>query len=295
MGDTKISWADKVWNVVRGCNKVSSGCAHCYAERMAARFSGKGQPYEGLTHEGRWTGEARFVPDMLDAPRHWGKSSRIFVNSMGDLFHDDITPKQIAAVFGVMAACPQHSFLILTKRPARMRDWFAWLSMEFRNDDNPWVSQLVWRRAHELTPGGLPSPARHGVLWPLSNVWLGVSVEDQQTADERIPLLLQTPAAVRWVSAEPLLGPVDVFAFLKSDIRDRSLAALKSPPMPGLDWVVVGSESGPGERPMDEVWVQHLRNQCVDAKVAFYYKQKLHFGRKVSLPLLDGKRWAEVP
>lgn len=214
MAKTSINWTDKVWNPVRGCSKVSDGCRNCYAERMAARFCGNGMPYEGLIRDGHWANVARFVPEMLAAPLHWKQPCRVFVNSMSDLFHDDVTNEQIAAVFGVAAACPQHFFQILTKRPQRMPEWFRWI------ESHPHWSHPL-QKALCCHPGPLPgldaddegtTLARviGGRDWPLPNVHLGVSIENQKTAEERIPLLRECPAAVRWVSLEPMLGAVDL-------------------------------------------------------------------------------------
>src|SRR5690606_22560010 len=180
---TTIEWTQGTWNPVSGCTRVSPGCDNCYAMRQAHRFSGNCQPYEGLTTIRRgkvdWTGSVRFVPEMLEVPLQ-RKPTTWFVNSMSDLFHESLTNEQIASAFGGMAATPQHTYQILTKRPKRMREWFGWLD---------------GRR-------------------PLHNVWLGVSCEDQARADERIPHLLSTPAAVRFVSAEPLLGPIALRAWM---------------------------------------------------------------------------------
>ena len=256
---TSIEWTDTTWNPVRGCSRASSGCEHCYAERMASRFCGPGEPYEGLARRApaRWTGEVTLVPRVLAEPLKWRKARRVFVNSMSDLFHAALTDEQIAAVFGVIAATPQHTYQILTKRPERMRAWCA-------------------SAAHD-----------GGQDWPLVNLWLGVSVEDQQRADERIPALLATPAARRFVSCEPLLGPV---RFNDVPVLRRVNAG------PQLDWVIVGGESGPGARPMDEDWVRAIRDQCKAAGVPFFYKQRLlDGGRKIALPLLDGRQHTECP
>jgi len=219
MTTTKIQWTDSTWNPVRGCSRVSKGCDACYAMGQAHRFSGPGKPYEGLTtlRNGKvdWTGVARFVPEMLSAPLKWKKPRRIFVNSMSDLFHRSVTNEQIAAVFGVMAACPQHTFQILTKRPERMLEWFKWVG---GNRGYEQAGQLHVSLCEALRgPVDWDPDDRHceALLdnandWPLPNVWLGVSAEDQQRADERVPLLLQCPAAVRFVSAEPLLGPINM-------------------------------------------------------------------------------------
>lgn len=271
---TSIQWTDETWNPVRGCARVSPGCENCYAERTAHRFSGKGQPYEGLTvlgkHGPRWAGSARFVPEMLDAPLRWRKPKRIFVNSMSDLFHADITNEQIAAVFGAMAACPQHTFQILTKRPDRMVEWFASIG------DDP-LMELAGIADKLMTSNEVRHLYKHfddemgetDLPWPLPNVWLGVSCEDQQRADERVPLLLQTPAAVRFVSAEPLLGPIVFDANMLGCVGH--LAATFGNSL--ISWVIVGGESGPGARPCNADNIRSIAAQCKDAGVACFVKQ----------------------
>jgi protein gp37 len=310
MGLTSIEWTDASWNPVRGCEKVSPGCKHCYAETVAARFSGPGQPYEGLVKlrasgkHGRavWNGKVRMVDDHLADPLRWKRPRRVFVNSMSDLFHEGLTNEQIAAVFGVMAAAPRHTFQILTKRAERMREWFEWMERRAvaRSEElgtsayaHADVCQLA---ALDRGVEGVLHPIK-GTLrswpWPLPNVWLGVSVEDQRRADERIPLLLQTPAAVRFVSAEPLLGPVDLAPWIELKRWDSTGREL---PRRGIDWVIAGAESGPGARPMDEACVRSLRDQCAAAGVPLFYKQRLdERGHKVSLPVLDGRQYAEWP
>jgi len=202
---TGISWTDATWNPVRGCSRVSEGCRNCYAERVAARFSGPGQPYEDLADRERkgskWTGVVRLIPAHLADPLRWRRPRRIFVNSMSDLFHESLTNEEIAAVFGVMAAAPQHTFQVLTKRARRMREWFEWIG----------TANLDWLRTYAqraLDPTFTKRYVDRGTTWPLPNVWIGVSVENQEAADERIPDLVRTPAAVRFLSCEPLLGPV---------------------------------------------------------------------------------------
>ena len=226
---TAIEWTEASWNPVRGCSVVSPGCKNCYAMKMAHRFSGKGGVYEGLTKMSKggpvWTGAARTVPELLDAPLHWKKPRRIFVNSMSDLFHEDVPTDFIAQVFVVMAEAKRHTFQILTKRAERMQ-------------------QLL---AHDLN--------YEGPEWPLPNVWLGVSVEDQVRADERIPLLLQTPAAVRFVSYEPALGPVDWSRFH------------------GLNWIIIGGESGAQARRFDWEWARSTIAQCRQIGAAPFMKQ----------------------
>jgi protein gp37 len=277
-----IEWTDATWNPVRGCSRVSQGCVNCYAEKIAARFSGPGLAYEGLTNDkGRWNGVVRMVPEHLADPLRWQKPRMVFVNSMSDLFHESLTNEQIAAVFGVMAAAPRHTFQVLTKRPARMLEWFQWAAGSdcgcahtechfhalLMDDDKGTV--------HRLSEGTGERP------WPLQNVWLGVSVENQQTADERIPLLLECPAAVRWVSYEPALGPVD---FTRIDFPGLNLPPThKFNALEGggkntnnpwkLDWIVVGGESGPGARPFSVTWADALIKQARVAGVPVFVKQ----------------------
>lgn len=421
MGDsTGISWTDATWNPIRGCSRVSEGCRNCYAEQQAARIvrmnKGKPSAYDGLVQltkagEPRWTGAVRLVPEQLAWPLRKKKPLRIFVNSMSDLFHESLTNEQIAAVFGVMAACPQHTFQCLTKRPARMREflthpevrnWIAqardaaivnrehdprerWKAIpgfdgyeassdgRIRNRDGREIQQYlndhdhigrytvtIYKYGHQTTQFvhrlvllafvGKPcdgeegchrngvktdnrvanlrwgtrsenqnDKVRHGsrggpakltseqvarirsrrtagetqqsiadafgvsrslisliesgdvwaepdLPWPLPNVWLGVSVENQEAADERIPELLKTPAAVRFLSCEPLLGEVKlpvVHVFGPDPKWDG----------PKIDWVIAGCESGPGARPCGVEWLRSLRDQCASAGVAFFCKQ----------------------
>lgn len=283
-----------VWNFVRGCRRVSAGCENCYAEAVAARFSGLDKagmplPYMGLAKrakngEPRWTGKGRFIADKLMDPLRWGPAKsvrhRVFVNSMSDLFFEEFTNEEIAAGFGVMASESQHDFLILTKRAKRMGEWFKWVE----RDGLP-LHEIAARAKIALNVDG--SIIEKGTEWPLPNVWLGVSCENQATADERIPELLATPAAVRWVSAEPLLGPVELFGrdddgnygpgwHLKSvkQLTDYGTGVEHDVDAQiGLDWVVVGGESGPGARPMDLAWARAIVEQCRAASVPVFVKQ----------------------
>ncbi len=262
MGDnTGISWTDATWNPLRGCSRVSAGCVHCYAETVAARFSGSGQPYEGLVHRitRGWNGKLRFVEDALEQPLRWARPRLIFVNSMSDLFHENVPDAWIDRIFAVMALALRHTFQVLTKRPERM---LAYMNMRTDNREHA-ISEQMRVISHGRDPG-LPE-------LPLPNVWLGVSVEDQTAADLRIPLLLQCSAAVRWLSCEPLLGPVDLDRVLwpnKNGHRGEHSGELGQ-----IDWVVAGGESGPGARPMQPVWARTLRDACVQAGVPYYFKQ----------------------
>ena len=283
MDKTKIAWTDATWNPLRGCSRVSAGCEHCYAEGQAHRFSGPGLAFEGLTVAGpkgpRWTGKIKLVPEKLAEPLHWRKPRRIFVNSMSDLFHENVPDEYIDRVFAAMSQAWHHTFQVLTKRPERMRNWFTCA-------DRHLATTRCFRNFTDYTEPVGP--------WPLPNVHLGVSVENQAAADERIPLLLETPAAVRFVSAEPLLGAVNICAVPDSACRPAMFSALYSP-LGDLDWIIVGGESGPGARPMNEDWVRSIRDQCVEAGVAFFYKQKVENGKKIEMPELDGRTWEQFP
>jgi len=274
---TKIQWTDATWTVTRGCSRVSLGCGGCYAERMAHRFSGKGMPFEGLTRptkDGpRWTGDLRLVPEALDLPMRWRKPRRIFVNSMSDLFHPEVPDKFISAVFGVMAVCPQHTFQVLTKRPERMAAWFArqarfvaTLQAQYVADGMPQQPDAHWYAcqtvgeaesalARDLVPEEVDEgDDLSGFGWPLPNVWLGSSIENR-AALARLDHLRATPAALRFLSLEPLL----------EDLGEIDLT--------GIGWVIVGGESGPGARPCDLAWIRSIVRQCREAQVPCFVKQ----------------------
>jgi protein gp37 len=273
-----IAWTDQTWNPIRGCSRVSEGCRNCYAEGVAARFSGPGLPFEGLarrTAKGlpQWTGKVRMVPERMADPLRWKRPRRVFVNSVSDLFHEGLSNEQIAAIFGVMAAALQHTFQVLTKRPRRMWQWFRWIESLPEHPSLECAAFLLGTEPEMDGPIHCKFGPNPDAAWPLPNVWLGVSVEDQKRAEERIPYLLDTPAAVRWVSAEPLLERVELFAFLDSDLRNRSLAALGSRPMPGIDWVVVGGESGNGARLFDPNWAYAMIDACRSARTPIFVKQ----------------------
>lgn len=237
---SKIEWTDATWNPVRGCTKVSPGCAHCYAEKFAERFRGvPGHPYEqGF--------DPRTVPGKLAEPLAWRKPRRVFVNSMSDLFHDRIPADYIAAVFDTMSRASWHQFQLLTKRPERAEELAASL---------PWAP----------------------------NIWFGTSVESERYTC-RIDVLRRLPAALRFLSLEPLLGPLP-----RLDLT-------------GIDWVIVGGESGPGARPMQPGWALDIRDQCLAAGVAFFFKQWGAYGadgrrrsKKENGRVLAGRTWDEWP
>lgn len=269
MGDkTGIQWTDATWNPLRGCSRVSKGCEHCYAETVAHRFSGPGAPFEGLITVGkkgpRWNGNIMLVPEKLKQPLRWTRERMVFVNSMSDLFHENVSFDYIAAVFGVMAEAKTHTFQVLTKRPQRAKEFFQWLhGAAFGNScaDDAFLPYKQYEvgicldKAAALTK----HPKLHHKKfpkWPLENVWLGVSAEDQKTADTRVPILLECPAAVHWVSYEPALGPVNFGPWVND-----------------LHWIVVGGESGAGSRPFDWRWAQNVVLSCHKTNTKVFVKQ----------------------
>lgn len=272
---TGIQWTSATWNPVIGCAKVSAGCKNCYAEKQGYRIARMqpSSPYlEVINQESkRWNGRAKFMPERLDQPLRWRKPRTIFVNSMSDLFHEDVTFEEIAAVFGVMAAAPLHTFQVLTKRPERMREFFAWVG-SVGPDPSGACNIALEGIVTDHTGGG------DDAEWPLLNVHIGVSVEDQEAADERIPLLLECPAALRFLSVEPLIGPVNINA--TNDVLCRCGGCMEMlaehPDAPGLrriDWVIVGGESGPGARECKVEWIRSVVKQCKNAGVPVFVKQ----------------------
>jgi protein gp37 len=332
---TGIEWTDATWNPVWGCTPVSPGCDHCYAETLVnGRLA--------HLHPGGF-GVVRLRPEQLDKPLRWQRPRRIFVNSMSDLFHDDIPDEYIAQVFAVMALAPQHTFQVLTKRHGRMRSLLNSLSFRIRVDSMEYqmavglatdqsgdqlpVDQTrahASRESRRLPDGSIPP------RWPLPNVWLGVSVETQQWADIRIPALLDTPAAVRFLSCEPLLGPVELEFIHYYDAHCGGCSGILSPAHEpscgvepgkhwGIDWVIAGGESGRAARPMSLAWARSLRDQCKAAGVPFLFKQwgewapdstyddrgqlveaqtdesMTRIGKKAAGRELDGRTWDEFP
>lgn len=330
VASTKIEWADSVFNPVTGCTPISPGCANCYAKRMSRRLAGrcgypKDEPFRVTLH-----------PEKLEEPLHWKKPRRVFVCSMGDLFHNDVPTDFLVNVFAVMSLTPQHTFMLLTKRPKAMaelmRDNFheeVWYARDMLIDKGIvpytlWKHMEYWEQQDDLDVG-VPvrtmfsyEPAPE---WPLPNVWLGVTAENQQTADKRIPILLQTPAAVHFVSVEPMLGPVRLQHCWKCKGPDIEGCLCEQDFYGSVDWVICGGETGPGARPVHPDWVRGLRNQCQAAGVPFFFKSwgewhesdlqsnsrgwqthlwpdgKLMYrmGRKKAGRLLDGRTWEEYP
>lgn len=275
MGITSIEWTSTItpdgkvrqgmtWNPVTGCSKISAGCANCYAERMAKRLAGrcgydKEQPFK-VTYHG----------DKLNDPLKWVKPRKVFVCSMGDMFHEDVLFPVIKAIIARMCGINsiEHTFIVLTKRPERMKEFFEWLRDE-------------------------PQRGNFTIEWPLKNVWLGVTAENQEMADQRIPVLLSIPAAKRFVSIEPMVGPVDLsgeyladkcggrypFPSCPSEFRTRRIDL--------LDWVIVGGETGPAPRLMKEPWLKGIISQCRHAGTPLFVKQisgRNHNSRHYEMP-----------
>jgi len=308
---SKIEWTESTWNPIVGCSVISPGCTHCYAMRMAARLQkmnrtgGSGSAYvnayDGTTIDTKagavWSGKVALAPEhILTAPLRRWKPTTYFVNAMGDLFHESVPDEWIDKVFVVMALAPQHTFQVLTKRGDRMRAYVSAVAAG-RQRYTTWAARggdiaRMFDLERKVPP-----------LWPLPNVWLGVSAEDQQRADERIPDLLATPAVVRFVSAEPLLGPIDFMSTLGGTLWMGGQRGSKAthrhpgragdvlhgilhecdPTRPhhhhdercgqGLDWIIVGGESGHDARPMHPAWARSIRDQCAATGVPFFFKQ----------------------
>lgn len=281
---SRISWTDATWNPITGCSVISPGCANCYAMKLAGTRLRAHPSRAGLTIASKsgpvWNGEVRLNEGWLTQPLQWRRPRRIFVCAHGDLFHESVPDEWIDLVFAVMALAPQHTFQVLTKRAARMREYMDRLS-------KGWVLRL----SHAINEIGgaailaADAPGRPTPRWPIPNIWLGVSAEDQPRADERVGELLATPAAIRFLSAEPLLGSMDLWrAGMKINGRlDGATGERRF-----LDWVIVGEESGDGRREMDWDHVRRLRDDCALAGTAFFFKQGFVDGRKVELPQLDG-------
>lgn len=305
MGKSKIDWTDFTWNPVVGCSHASPGCAHCYAEKMACRLAAMGQEKymvttsekwnidEGYVSVGGWSGECFLSESELENPFHWKKSRVIFVSSMGDLFHENVPFEWIDKVIAVIALNPQHTFIFLTKRAERMAAYFN--SIE--------GGRL---RSYNILPFQKDEVGLFcGKRWPLQNLWLGVTAENQEMADLRIPILLQIPAALRFVSIEPMLGPVEILNYhpfrtgdkkygwenqcsVKSNDGMRQCGGHKEDHLAGLGWVILGMETGHVARtfPGAAEAIVNVKDQCVAAGVPFFYKGPQH----VSSGIFSGKK-----
>jgi len=247
MAETSIEWTDATWNPVAGCTAITAGCTNCYAMKMAARLEAMGvEKYKGLTRKSGnryvWSGNVRLDEAALEIPTRWRKAKKVFVNSMSDLFHENVPTEFIARVWRAMAATPQHTFQILTKRPERMADV-------------------------------LRQNARFGTL---ANVWLGTSVEDSRTLG-RLDDLRRTRSAVRFVSFEPLIG------------------SAASADLSGIDWAIVGGESGTHARPMKVEWLTEIHAMCEQAGTAFFFKQWGGRNKKATGRSYRGRTWDDLP
>ena len=262
IADVTIEWTDTTWDPLVGCTRKSAACRHCYAEALTAASAQDKQWGYGFAEVGpagpSWTGAIALREDRLALPLAWDAPRRILVNALSDLFHESAPIETIDRVFAIMALAPRHIFQILTKRPKIMQTYIA----------------------DKATPGRIthaideiaPNPNAHAIAaWPLPNVWLGVTAENQKEAERRIPVLLQTPAAVRWVAAEPLLEPLELK--LGTWLRDAPQRVASSGIGPWLDWVVAGGEIGVDAQPCHPDWARSLRDQCAKGGTAFYWRQ----------------------
>lgn len=296
MGDkSAIQWTDATWNPVTGCSKVSPGCAHCYAETVTAKYSGR----KGFIAEHRpWTPanaehNVTLWPDRLEQPLHWAKPRMVFVNSMSDLFHEQVPDDFICKVFDVMRAsmagigvAPGHTFQVLTKRPERMRDICLRLRFSGKDSGRVWLADNIGDLDGYALMGGLPG------CRPLANVWLGVSIENRRFV-HRADVLRETPAAVRFISAEPLLGPLMIYEDPVVDAPAWDWS--KSLDLEDIDWLIVGGESGQGHRPVRPEWVRDLRDYAELSDTAFFFKQWGGRTPKSGGRELDGRTWDEMP
>lgn len=308
---TKIEWTEATWNPITGCTVHSAGCTNCYAMKLAGTRLQHHPSRAGLTKPSKagpvWTGEVRFNEEWLKQPLKWKKPRMIFVCAHGDLFHEDVPDEWIDHIFAVMALCPQHTFQVLTKRSARMREYFnAWYEDWSRVD-------AIWEQNHRILDAGFKWPEGKEMEWPLSNVWLGVSVESNQHRD-RIIDLSQTSAALRWISGEPLLDEISLTDIpLNGGLDEHGIQWLfnaltgeqyfiddlgkrgsgDGPVMECLDWVVAGGESGQGARPMHPGWVCSLRDQCAAAGTPYFFKQWGQWAPSDE-PLANAKGWRVI-
>jgi protein gp37 len=295
---TAIEWVvnpdgtrGEVWNPTTGCDQVSDGCDNCYALHLAGRWKAAGSQKYRNDGNPATSGPGFGItvhPEIVNMPLRWRKPRGVFVNSMSDLFHKGVADGWIADIFAVMAATPRHQYIVLTKRHDRMRSLL---------NNTAWIAQ-VRSRAAGKTDQALPW------AWPLPNLVLGVSVEDQKYANLRLPALIDTPAAVRAVSAEPLLGPIDLHQALIpcGDPRGKGLTMsfvhngrCCEQALHGIGWVIAGGESGAGHRPVDADWIRTLRDQATAADVPFFFKQWGGLTPKAGGRDLDGRTWDQRP
>lgn len=301
-GDSPIEWTDRTWNFVTGCTRVSAGCDHCYAFALHDRRHGAWQA-------GRWPdapeqyqhpfAEVQVFPERILLPTRWRKPARIFVDSMSDFWHADIHEEYVLRAFAVMAVCQWHRFQILTKRPQRMRRVLT--EPAFASRVQIYTDYLLDIIGARYADGRRRQDGlRYWAAWPLPNVWLGVSIEDNAVA-WRADVLRATPAAVRFLSCEPLIGPVDQVSLdcaqcdgAGRDDRGRPCWACRGRGL-GIHWVITGGESGPDARPFDPAWARQIRDRCRGRGVAYFHKQNGGRTSKAGGRLLDGRTWDEFP
>lgn len=260
---TKIEWTNTTWNVICGCTKVSEGCRNCFAQelhnrRRKAYLAGKKMPLQYAEPFSK----IQIFEERLTQPLKWKKSRMIFADSVSDLFHAEVPDELLDRMFAVMTLTPQHTYQVLTKRPDRMLAYFR--GLEQRD-----VAHVFGKATFHVTADEEAEYYVHDRLaaeWPLPNVWLGVSMEDQQTADMRIPLLLETPSAVRFLSCEPLLGTIDLLEYYGDEREPHGQY------FDHVDWVIVGAETGTQARPVHPDWICNLRDQCVANQIPFFFK-----------------------
>ena len=317
---TKISWAQATVNWARGCQKVSDGCKSCYAIGQVAGLARKmggvnpeaAAKFEGLVKDGNWTGVVRIDEKAMTQPLRWQKGRRIFVNSLGDTFHDSISDLDLLRFFEVVRQARRHTFLVLTKRPERMKSFCE--RLRFDSGDGRerrgglWLVGGPYPEGTQQLPGedqlrGFSNGGgRYGFTMVMKNLWLGVTAENQATADERIPLLVQTPAAVRFLSCEPLLSAIDLSKWLVTSPPEEKSSTREGWPFSGasqdpkgpLSWIIAGGESGSRFRPMDLDWARSLRDQCVASGTAYFFKQS-SATKPGQGDTLDGVAWRQFP
>lgn len=297
---TAIEWTQapgfkgETWNPVTGCDRVSPGCAHCYALDLAARLKGMGQKRYQRDGDPKTSGPGfglTLHPDKLEQPLRWTKPRMVFVNSMSDLFHEEIPRSYIDDVFAVMAMAPRHIFQVLTKRPERMRDYFE--------DGKPW--ERIANRCYKINRyGSRGRQVANRQAWPLPNVWLGVTIENRRF-NHRSELLEKVPAAVRFISAEPLLGPLvydgsdDSIDHPWQDVMWSDNYEGPSLDLHGIDWIITGGESGPEHRRFDSQWALDLLHEARETGTAFFHKQNGGRTPKAGGRELNGRTYSEWP
>lgn len=285
MSKTNIPWATDSINPIRTkdggyhCTKVSEGCERCYAESINMRF-GNHKPFDATPTE-IILDEKPF--EKLLAAR---KPKRVFLQSMGDIAHEDVPDWMLDAIFAWMAILQKHTFLVLTKRPERLRKYLT--HADWGEEANAITHEFI----RELDG---PLYLMGEIVPPLPNVWIGVTCENQKRANERIPILLKIPAVVHFVSYEPALGPITIAPEWMGGYPESNYWAKYGPCSPRVDFWICGCETAPGARPMDEAWARSMKNQCVDSGVAFFLKAMMVNGKKVEMPELDGQVWDQIP